>query len=171
MKKPYLKKILILTMLLISFNSFACDCDCEGDCSFSVISNRNELVAIVKVLEYSDFLDYEIDGYDKKMPFSMTVEIIKKYKGTESKNRIKIWGDNGILCRPYISNFEVGKYYLISPLRLENDSDEGNKGDYDFFACWTDYLTVDYENGIAHGEYTKRQNKISLKDFESGIKK
>ena len=171
MKKPYLKKILVLIMMLIFFNSFACDCDCEGDCSFSVISNRNELVALVKVIEYSDFLDYEIDGYDKKMPFSMTVEIIKKYKGTETKKRIKIWGDNGILCRPYISNFEVGKYYLISPLQIKNSSDEGNKGDYDFFACWTDYLTVDFENGIAHGEYTKKKNKISLKEFESGIKK
>jgi hypothetical protein len=133
-------------MLLISFNSFACDCNCEGDCSFSVISNRNDLVAIVKVIEYSDFLNYKIDGYDKKMPFSMTVEIIKKYKGTESKNRIKIWGDNGILCRPYISNFEVGKYYLISPLRLENDSDEGNKGDYDFFACRTGRLAKQIED-------------------------
>ncbi|TRZ45431.1 hypothetical protein DMZ48_05055 [Robertkochia solimangrovi] len=171
MRNQFLKNILVLTTMLISISSFACDCDCEGDCSFRVISNRNELVALVKVIEYSDFLDYEIDGYDKKMPFSMTVEIIKKYKGTESKKRIKIWGDNGILCRPYISNFEVGKYYLISPLQIENSSEEGNKGDYDFFACWTDYLNVDFDNGIAYGEYTKRKNKISLKEFESEIKK
>ena len=158
-------------MVLISFNSFGCDCVCEGDCSFRAISNRNELVALVKVIEYSDFLDFEIDGHDEKMPFSMTVEIIKKYKGTESKKRIKIWGDNGILCRPYIANFKIGKYYLISPLQIDSNSDEGGKGDYDFFACWTDYLFVDLEKGIAYGEYSKQKDKISLKEIESELKK
>ena len=110
-------------------------------------------------------------GKFKKKWVNSLINDIKKYKGNESKQRIKIWGDNGILCRPYISNFEVGKYYLISPLQIKNSSEDGNKGDYDFFACWTDYLTVDYDNGIAYGEYSKRKNKITLKEFENGIKK
>jgi hypothetical protein len=171
MKNTFLKKILLLTMMLISFNSFACDCECEGDCSFSQISSGMEFVALVKVVEYSDFLDYEIDGYDKKMPFSMTVEIVKKYKGIESRKRIKIWGDDGAQCRPYIADFEVGKYYLIAPTLIKENSELGKKDDYDFFSCWTDYLTVDYDNGIAYGVYSKRKNKITLKEFESGIKK
>tara|TARA_R110002094_G_scaffold75484_1_gene82830 strand:+ start:237 stop:752 length:516 start_codon:yes stop_codon:yes gene_type:complete len=171
MKNTFLKKILLLTMMLISFNSFACDCECDGDCSFSQISSGMEFVALVKVVEYSDYLDQEIIGYDKKMPFSMTVEIVKKYKGTESRKRIKIWGDDGAQCRPYIADFEVGKYYLIAPNRIKENSELGKKDDYDFFSCWTDYLTVDYENGIAYGEYSKRKNKITLKEFESGMKK
>lgn len=171
MKNTFLKKILVLTMMLISFNSFACDCECDGDCSFSQISSGMEFVALVKVIEYSDFLDQEIIGYDKKMPFSMTVEIIKKYKGTESRKRIKIWGDDGAQCRPYIAEFEVGECYLIAPTLIKENSELGKKDDYDFFSCWTDYLTVDYDNGIAYGEYSKRKNKISLKEFESGIKK
>ena len=47
-------------MMLISFNSFACDCECEGDCSFSQISSGMEFVALVKLIEYSNFLDQEI---------------------------------------------------------------------------------------------------------------
>lgn len=170
MKKSYLSKSFILAMLLISFHSFACNCECEDDCSFSVISNQNEFVALVKVIEYSDLFNYENDGYVEKKPFSMTVEIIKKYKGAESKKRIKVWGDNGFLCRPYISNFEIEKYYLISPTKIENDSEYGNRGDYSFFICWTDYLTVNYENGIAYGEYSKRKNKITLKKIEKAQK-
>lgn len=158
-------------MMLISFNSFACDCECHGDCSFSQISSGMEFVALVKVIEYSDYLDQEIIGYDKKMPFSMTVEIIKKYKGTESRKRIRIWGDDGAQCRPYITEFEVGKYYLIAPTLIKENSELGKKDDYDFFFCWTDYLIVDYNKGIAYGEYSKRKNKIALKEFESGIKK
>lgn len=171
MKNLFLKKVLLLVTLLISFNSFACDCDCEGDCSFRAIANNNSLVALVKVIEYTDFLDYEIDGYDKEMPFSMTVEIIKTYKGETSKKQIKIWGDNGILCRPYLSNFEIGKYYLIAPSKITTDSDIGKSGDYDFFACWTDYLAVDFDKKIAYGEYTKGNDQITLKEFESKLKR
>ena len=171
MKNLFLKKILLLTMMLVSFSSFACDCECEGDCSFSGVSSGMEFVALIKVVEYSDFLDYEIDGYDKKMPFSMTVEIVKKYKGNESRKRIKIWGDDGAQCRPYIANFEVGKYYLIAPTLITENSELGKKYDYDFFSCWTDYLTVDYDTGIVYGEYSKQRNKISLKELESSFEK
>ena len=171
MKNTFLKKILVLTMMLISFNSFACDCQCDGDCSFSGVVNAMEFIALVKVIEYSDFLDEEIMGYDGKMPFSMTVEIIKKYRGAKSRKRIKIWGDDGAQCRPYIAEFEIGKYYLIAPTLIKENSELGKKDDYDFFSCWTDYLTVDYDKGIAYGEYSKRKNKITLKEFEGVIKK
>ncbi|MBW2936631.1 hypothetical protein KXJ69_00845 [Aureisphaera sp. CAU 1614] len=171
MKKSFKRKIVTLAIMLMAFNSFACECYCEGDCSFRAVSNNNKFVALVKVIEYSDFLDYDIDDYDQEMPFSMTVEIIKKYKGDEVKNRIKIWGDNGILCRPYIANFEIGKYYLISPRQIGSDSENGNKEDYDFFACWTDYLTVDFDNGIVYGEYTKLKSEISLEEFENEFEK
>jgi len=158
-------------MILFSFNSFACDCECEGDCSFKGVSNGMEFVALVRVIEYSDYLDYEINGYDKKMPFSMTVEKGKKYKGTESRKTIKIWGDDGAQCRPYIANFEVGKHYLIAPTMIKENSKLGKKDDYDFFSCWTDYLTVDFEKGIVYGEYTKRKKEVSLVEFEKAIKK
>ncbi|MDH7914647.1 hypothetical protein [Winogradskyella sp. SYSU M77433] len=171
MKNLFLKKILLLTIMLISFSSFACECECEGDCSFSGVANGMEFVALVKVIEYSDFLNEEIIGYEGKMPFSMTVEIIKKYKGTESRKRIKIWGDDGAQCRPYIAEFEIGKYYLIAPTRIEKDSELGKQNDYDFFSCWTDYLTVDIENGIAIGEYSKKRNKILLKELENELEK
>ncbi|MDT0556215.1 hypothetical protein [Patiriisocius hiemis] len=165
------KTILIIFVLLISIKSFACSCECTGDCSFSAISDNQNFVALIKVIEYTDFLEDEIYGYDGKMPYSMTVEIVKKYKGSESKKRIKIWGDNGILCRPYISNFEVGKYYLIAPSIIENDSQTGKANDYDFFACWTDYLEVDYEKQIAYGKYSWWRKEISLEKFERKLEK
>jgi hypothetical protein len=169
-KTNILNRIIFLVIILISFKSFACDCECVGDCSFKSISSGSDFVALVKVIEYSDYLDYEIDGYDKKMPFSMTVEVIEKYIGSESRKKIKIWGDNGMLCRPYIANFEIGKYYLIAPSKINETSDNGNKNDYDFFSCYTDYLVVDFNKKIAFGEYTKREKEVSLQEFEREIK-
>lgn len=166
------KSIWTFTLLLIlTQNTFACDCECEGDCSFSVVASGMEFVALVKVIEYSDFLDEEIIGYDKKMPFSMTVEIIKKYKGTESRKRIKIWGDDGAQCRPYIAEFNIGGCYLIAPTRIKENSGIGRKDDYDFFSCWTDYMIMDMDKGIAFGEYSKNRNEITLREFENQIKK
>ena len=166
-----MKKIFfLLLILLISVKSFACSCECDGDCSFSQISKGSEFVALVKVIEYSDFLAQEIYDYDGKMPLSMTVEVVKKYVGSEKRKTIKIWGDNGALCRPYIANFEIGKYYLIAPWEISETSDNRIKGDYDFFSCFTDYLTVDFEKQIAYGEYSKKENQVTLKDFEKEIK-
>ncbi|MEX2349556.1 MAG: hypothetical protein WD554_01635 [Flavobacteriaceae bacterium] len=164
------KHFIVLLIFFFSIQAFACSCTCEGDCSFSAVSGGQEFVALVKVIEYSDFLEDGIYGYDGKMPYSMNVEIIKQYKGTESRECIKIWGDNGMLCRPYISNFEIGNYYLIAPSLIESDSQTGKANDYDFFVCWTDYLMVDYENQVAYGEYSWWRKKITLEKFEENLK-
>ena len=163
------KSILLIFTILFFTNSFACTCECNWGCSFSSISDSKEFVALIKVIEYSDYIEY--DSGEKKTPLSVIVQIIKKYKGSETKKRIKIWGDNGMLCRPYISNFEIGKHYLIAPSKIEYDSSTGHKDDYDFFSCFTDYLKVDDKNKIAIGNYSWWKKRISLKKFESNLEK
>lgn len=153
--------------MMFSIQSFACSCECNWDCRFGAVSDNQEFVALIKVIEYSDYFEYR----NEKSPYSMIVEITIKYKGSESKKRIKIWGDNGILCRPYISVFEIGKYYLIAPTRIESDSETGDNNDYDFFSCHTDYLEVDYEKKIAYGEYSWWRKEISLEKFASKLNK
>ena len=164
---------LIATFLLFPIMSlYACDCECLDDCSFSRIAKGSGLVALVKIVSYDDFLEREITGHEGKMPYSMTVEIIKKYKGSETRETIKIWGDDGKECRPYIANFKIGDYYLIAPSLLGvNKLINENSKDYDFFSCSTDYLKVDMDKKIAYGEYSKDKDEIKLTDFEKEIKK
>ena len=165
----------LLTILSIVLNTniiFPCDCGCEGDCSFSVVSQQTELVALVKVISYDDFLEAEIMNYDGKMPYSMTVEIIDLYKGEEKRKHIKIWGDNGVLCRPYIARFKIGEYYLIATNKLNKLlMDENEKpDDYDFFVCQTDYLRIDLTKRIAYGEYMPKQMETNLDEIIEDIK-
>ena len=54
------KTFVFLLTLIISLKSFACSCECKGDCSFIKISKGSEFVALIKVIEYSDFLDEDI---------------------------------------------------------------------------------------------------------------
>jgi hypothetical protein len=168
-----MKLRIIITFLLLTIATclYSCECQCEDDCSFLKISKTSKFVALVKVISYDNYLPDEILGYKRKMPQSMTVEIIKKYKGSETRQKIKIWGDNGNLCRPYIANFAIDDYFLIAP-----DSINGKRigieesTDYDFFSCSTDFLKVDMKTKIAFGEYTKEQDKISLEEFEKTMK-
>lgn len=164
---------LIATFLLFStMSTFACDCECLDDCSFSVVSKSSGFVALVKVISYDDYLEDKIMGHEGKMPYSMTVEIIKKYKGSETRKTIKIWGDDGKECRPYIANFKIGDYFLIAPnLLRDNKLITENPTDYDFFSCSTDYLKVDMDKKVAYGEYSKDKNEIKLSDFEEEMEK
>ena len=173
-KRDIMKQLtLIATFLLYpTLSAYACDCECLDDCSFSVVSKTSIFVALVKVISYNDYLGDDIMGYEGKMPYSMTVEIIKKYKGSETRETIKIWGDDGKECRPYIANFKIGEYYLIAPSVIgDNKLKNESSTDYDFFSCSTDYLKFDMEKEIAYGEYSKKKDEIKLSDFEKEIKK
>lgn len=165
--------ILIATFLLFStMSTFACDCTCPDDCSFSIVSKNSDFVALVKVISFDDYLEYKIIGHEVKMPYSMTVEVIKKYKGSENRKTIKIWGDDGMQCRPYLSKFKIGDYYLIAPYLLGDDRlIMESSTDYSFFICATDYLKFDMDKKIAYGKYSKHKNKIKLTKFEKIIKK
>ena len=143
----------------------ACSCSRPWNDSFSTTAESSEFVALVKVISFDSYLEREFSDDEEKIPYSMTVEIIKKYKGEENRNRITIYGDNGILCRPYLTDFEINGYYLISP----NPLDESLNTEYDFFACRTEYLEVDIESNKAYGKYSMIRYKISLDTFESKL--
>ncbi|WP_418510581.1 hypothetical protein [Corallibacter sp.] len=162
-----IKSIYIVALLFLTTDSAnSCECICPDDCSFSVVYNSRSFVALIKVVSYVDYLD------EGKTPYSMKVEIKKKYMGEKTKDTIKIWGDNGQECRPYISHFKIGDYYLIAPKqigyhKLKNEEPKG----YEFFSCSTDYLKVDIENEKAYGNYSRKKSKIKLSDFEEEMNK
>jgi hypothetical protein len=171
MKRQMRHLIILIIFLLPTIPSYSCECECPGDCSFHKIVKNSELVALVKVVSYDNYLSDSIMGYSGKMPLSMTVEIIKLYKGTETRKQIKIWGDYGHLCRPYIADFAIGNYFLIAPHLIERpNSPNESKTDYEFSSCITDYLRLDIQNKIAHGQYKQHQDKISLDAFENTMK-
>lgn len=161
--KPVILTILVIC--IISLDLVACSCSRSWNDSFSKRVEESEFVALVKVISFDSYLEKEFSNDEKKIPYSMTVEIIKKYKGEENRDRITIYGDNGMLCRPYLTDFEINGYYLISL----NPLDESLKTEYDFFACHTEYLEVDIESNTAYGKYSMIRYQINLDTFESKL--
>jgi len=157
--------ILIIFLSTHSFKSFACDCDSQGE--FLKVAPKSEFVALVKVTKYLTFKDI----FDKQTPMSMEVEIIEIYKGKETRKIIVVWGDNGILCRPYLSQFDTGKYYVIAFYK----GSDGSKGhvhkdekttDYSISICSDYWLNADIKMQIATGLVTDKLNQIKLTDLK-----
>lgn len=160
------KKLLIISFVLFCSSELsACSCSSAWNDSFSRTAKTSEFVTLVKILSYDKYLENEIMGFDGSMPYSMTAEIIKKFRGKESRKTITILGDNGILCRPYLSDFEINGYYLVSPIPMDNSANT----EYFFSSCRTDYLKVNIQTNKAHGKYSLIRNQIDIKTFESKL--
>jgi hypothetical protein len=164
----------LLTILLLIISNLTIACDCGSNGNFLEVSPNTNLVALVKVTKYLSYKPI----YEKEIPMSMEVEIIETFKGQENRKFFTVWGDNGILCRPYLSQFDSGKYYVIA----FNKGSDGTKGyvhkdekrsDYSISICGDYWLSVDNANKIATGSVSKNQTKIGfddLREFYSGDK-
>lgn len=167
MKK--LKTILTILFLIIGQIILACDCDSQGE--FLKVAPNTKFVALVKVTKYLTFKDI----YEVKTPMSMEVEIVEIYKGEETRKTVIVWGDIGNLCRPYLSIFKEGQYYVIA----FNGGSDGSKGfahenekttDYSISICGDYWLNVDKKKQIAIGSVAEKQKEITLEKLKITLK-
>src|SRR5262249_21812545 len=120
-------------------------CECASDGPFLNVAPRAPLVALVRV---NKFLSYTTI-YNEQVPLCMEAEIIDLYKGQEKRKLVRAWGDNGILCRPYLSVFKEGGYYVIAFDSTGRRSGMEKPQDYWISVCGTYWLNVDTTNKSA----------------------
>ncbi len=149
-------------ILIYNQNAFACDCDYQGE--FLTVAPKTELVALIKVTRYLSF-NFK-DVYGKLVPQAMEAEIITIYKGKETRQTIIVWGDNGAECRPYLSVFNVGGYYVIA---FDKNSGDSTTKDYYISNCGTYWLSVDKNLESASGAVSKIHDKIKLIDLKAKL--
>ena len=114
-----MKKTALIILFLVSQAGFACDCDWIGD--FFEASKKMDLVIKVQVI--SKIADEE--GFNEKM----TVEIIDRFRGEETKNIITVWGDGGADCRPYIDYFDIGDICYLALSKYGQEYEQINCGE------------------------------------------
>lgn len=137
-----------LFFFLTTNKSYACDCEYQG--SFIKMTQYSSLVAYVKVTKYLTFNDIN----NIRTPMSMEVEIIEVYKGKESRKTITVWGDIGYLCRPYLSQFKEGQYFVIAFYSGNYGGSHPDEKDSDYAIgnCGAFWLTADFEKATATGD-------------------
>jgi len=152
-----MKQFLILIFTLIgTVSTIACDCDWAGN--FLTAGIKQDLVVKVKILGH-----YK---QDQDINEKMTVEIIEKYKGTETRKTITVWGDNGMECRPYVDYFKNGQVYFLALTKIGNDYYQSNCGEF--------YLTVldgKVKSEIGIRPELPQIGEMDLKEFEKKLRK
>lgn len=156
--------------LLISTNTFACGCNSQYP--FLKVATSADVVALVKIVKYITFKDIN----KEKTPMSMEVEVIETYKGVVTTKIITVWGDNGALCRPYLSWFVEGNYYVIAFFKgedgKENWTHQNEKiTDYTISICGEYWLNVDMKEQTAKGNFIKKPSLLTLDKIRKKLRK
>ena len=160
------KSFAVAALLLLAPIQSAQACSCAWAGPFASVAHSADLVVRGKVLSY------------KKN--SMKVTVLEVLRGRESRRTIRIWGDNGAQCSPYVSSFPIGTEWVFAVRRTtseaergyfkrENTPEEWKKwGDFRISICGEFWLQVTGSKavGIVRGtDLAGPKEEISLRDL------
>lgn len=131
----------ILFAVLLHSNVFACTC-----AGFSPLITKQSAPLVIDgaVRRY-------ISGRDSRYPIAMDVEVIRVLHGNYRAKTIRIFGDFGASCVPYVSRFPIGTEWVFAvhgPVWIRDMGDEN----FGFEACSASGLPV--KNGRVTGAIT-----------------
>lgn len=153
MKYFYLKLLISLCFLLL-YTIPAKSCGCEVEAPFLKIAPATPLIVVVEIKDHLTF-EY-LEG--EEVPMSMSVEIIRVLKGIETRTEITVWGNNGLMCRPYLSIFDIGSKWVMAFGENPTDGHErALSSDYAISDCGEYFLEV--RNGVATGFIDELQHQ------------
>jgi len=113
---------ILVAVLLAPSVAFACSCMWAGP--FTKVALRTDVVVLAEVRSY--------------FRHGMDVAVLDVLKGTEKRPAIRIWGDTGALCRPYVTGFPRGTRWIFAVQR----SREPEAHDYIISVCGEFWLEV-----------------------------
>ena len=173
-----MRKLLLIIVLLIGWQLESYSCSCGWGGPFLKVASDTSLVDFVAVVKIKKHLNLK-GKRDVKTPMSMEVEIVETLYGKEHQKTIEVWGDNGMMCRPYISEFPEGTTWILA---LRHGSEEWGHlketaSDYSISICGEYSLRSKGRKVIGlierkEGYYTNKQGKyIKSKDEKISFKR
>lgn len=115
-----LRILALLVTLLAPGVALACSCMWSGP--FTKMALGTDLVVVAEVRSY--------------YRHGMDVAVIDVLKGGEDRSVIRVWGDTGALCRPYVAAFPRGTRWIFALKR------EPGTRDYIISVCGEYWLEV-----------------------------
>ena len=164
MKTPSLAGSVVLFGLLLPVQSEACSCAWTGP--LLKVAPAAELVIRAKVLGYH--------GRSRGVDLSMDVEVQEVFRGATKATRLRIWGDNGAQCRPYVSGFPVHTEWIFAIGKLTGET--ARDGDYFISVCGDYWARVEHDNVTGRlssplpPSMTDKPEKIPMKEFRERLR-
>ena len=106
---------ILCVLALVRADVLACTCIWAGP--FFAVAPKEELLVRGKVVRYR--------------ASAMEVEVLEALKGTPNAATVWIWGDNGVLCRPYVTSFPLDTEWVFAV----RPNPEGTQGGYVISGC------------------------------------
>jgi hypothetical protein len=116
--------LLVMLVAVLAAPGAALACRCIWAGPFTKVALGTDLVVLA-----------EVRSYERN---SMEVEVIEVLKGKEERRALRIWGDDGALCRPYVTLFPRGTRWIFA---LERER-EASSRDYTISGCGAFWLQV-----------------------------
>ncbi|MEM6803368.1 MAG: hypothetical protein AAF696_18315 [Bacteroidota bacterium] len=168
---------LILAIFLFPVADDKPSCSCKWQGSFLDVSQNSSFVALVRVKRHTSFKKL----YDNRTPMSMEVDVLEVLKGRERRKTVKVWGDNGDLCRPYLSDFPKGSTWVIAFDKgsTTRGHDDERSIDYSISICGEYWMPVErgrvkgviegkYEyRKVGEGKFIRNEKRISWGEFRN----
>jgi hypothetical protein len=99
----------------------------------------------------------------------MDVTIVEVLKGTETRRVIRVWGDDGALCRPYVSAFPRGTRWILALKRLREPAAQ----DYVISICgdfWLEVRGDEVVGRVTVAEHGRIKESVPLADMLAWIR-
>ena len=108
-----MKRILIISLLLLSSitSNYACDCRWAGD--FLQLAKKTNTIVKVEIMGH--------EALEQGIKEVLVCKVQKVYKGQLTSDTIKLRGDDGMICAPYVSYFKLGQQYVLQFDEHENE--------------------------------------------------
>jgi hypothetical protein len=98
--------LMILPLLLSAVPRDAAACSCVWRGPFLSVAPLAEGIVRAKVLGYH--------GRERGIDLAMDVEVLEALAGPYLPGPLRVWGDNGMLCRPQVSQFPPGSEWILA---------------------------------------------------------
>jgi hypothetical protein len=108
----------------------------------------------------------EVRGYQRH---GMDVTVLEVLRGREPRRTIRVWGDTGALCRPYVTSFPVGTRWILAVSRSRTPGE----GDYAIAFCGEHWLQVRGEQAvgrITRPQYGEVLESVALADVLTWVR-
>jgi hypothetical protein len=158
--KPWFLAVAAMLIFLSAEEALACSCVWGGP--FMKVAPASTLVVRGRILRHT--------GAHPEAK-EMEIQVLEIISGRTEKRVITISGDNGLLCRPYVSGFPVGTEWILALSAAEQSFQD--KGDYAISICGTYWLKVSkgrVSGNIHSAKNREARQQLSLREFRRRFK-
>jgi len=130
-------------------------CSCGGPLDFCATLNQNNPDLVVLAVKTAN------------QAHGMQIEILEILKGAESRQQVVVWGDNGLLCRHYTSQWNLGDtlIYAIDLIGSSPALPQEDSTDYQISICGI--YVLHFSGGMVSGAINGVDTTMSYADFKN----